>query len=218
MTSYYPAFLDIRDKPCVLVGGGEVALRKAEALLACGARLSIVASAPLGALRQLALQGGATLVQRDYRDGDLEGAFLAVAATDSPQVNLRVAEEARRRRVLVNVVDAPQLCDFIVPSVIRRGDLTIAVSTGGLSPALSRWVRNELEKRLPAEYEELLGVVAEVREELRRQHRVPPAERWQEALDEQVLESLRKGERQVARAMLLSRLEGQPASQPSWSS
>jgi precorrin-2 dehydrogenase/sirohydrochlorin ferrochelatase len=146
---YYPVFLNLKDRRVVVVGGGKVAERKVLALLRCGADLTVVSPEITRNIEREKKKGGIKHIRRQYRKADLRAAFLVIAATDSPEINERVSRDAP---CLVNVVDTPHLCNFIVPSVIKRGALTIAISTGGISPALSRSVREELEKIFGAEF------------------------------------------------------------------
>jgi precorrin-2 dehydrogenase/sirohydrochlorin ferrochelatase len=206
VTPYYPLCLDLRGRPCVVIGGGAVAARKVAGLLECGARVTVVAPSLGPALAELYGAGAVEARLRPYQDGDLAGAVLAIAATDDAAVNGQVAAEAQARGVLLNVVDDPARGDFIVPAVLRRGALQLAVSTGGLSPALARWVRDALEGLVPAEYADLLPVLAELRAELRRAGVEVPAERWQSAVDAEVLASLRAGDGPAARERLRDRL------------
>jgi siroheme synthase-like protein len=210
MTPYYPVCLDLRGRPCVVIGGGAVAARKVEGLLECGARVTVVAPALAPALQALRKAGQITARLRPYTDGDLDGAALAIAATDERDVNALVAAEARARGVWLNAADDPERCDFILPAVVRRGDLQIAISTGGRSPALARRVREDLERLLPAEYADLLPLLADVRAELRAEGVDVPPERWQSAVDEYVLSRLRAGDLAGARERLRAGLVLQP--------
>lgn len=166
---YYPINLDIRGRPVVVIGGGQVALRKIEGLLEAGARLRVVDPRPLPEVRRLAEKGKITLVRRAYRKGDLGRAFAAVASTDDRQVNLAIRGEAKRKRILLNIVDRPAFCDFVFPSRIQRGEFMVTISTGGASPALSRKVREELEEFFGPEY----GVLVDLLGRLRK--KIPPA-------------------------------------------
>jgi siroheme synthase-like protein len=206
VTPYYPLCLDLRGRPCVVIGGGAVAARKVASLLECGARVTVVAPSLGPALEERYRAGAIEARLRPYRDGDLAGAALAIAATDDATANGQVAAEARARGVLLNVVDDPARGDFIAPAVLRRGALEVAVSTGGLSPALARWVRDALKGLVPAEYGDLLPLLAELRAELRGAGVEVPAERWQSAVDAEVLASLRAGDASTARARLRDRL------------
>ena len=163
---YYPVFIDLKEKECLVVGGGQVAERKVRALLAAGARVTVVSPTATSGLQRLKAQGAIRRIARDYQPGDLREALLVVACTSSRQVNQEVAREAKRRRRLVNVVDDPRLCTFIVPAIVRRGDLTIAISTGGKSPALAKKIREDLQKKYGPEYGTLLKLLGAVRAKL----------------------------------------------------
>ena len=205
---YYPIFLNIRGKRCVVVGGGAVALRKVKALLEHEASVEVISPELCPELSQLAKSRAIQVLQRNYNGGDLQGVFIAIAATDDGEINNKVAEEARAKGVLVNVVDDSEHSDFIVPSQLRRGDITIAVSTAGKSPALARKIRTRLEKDFGTEYASLALLVDEVRSELKRQGIKINGYGWQEAIDLDVLiELLRAGQNEKAKATLLANLE-----------
>jgi uroporphyrin-III C-methyltransferase/precorrin-2 dehydrogenase/sirohydrochlorin ferrochelatase len=142
---YFPASLKVGGERCLVVGGGAVALRKARALRRAGARVVAVGPAFSPGFARIA-----ELVRRPFRASDVRGAALVVSATDDPGVNRAVHAACRRRGIPVNVVDVPELCTFIVPSVVRRGPVTVAVSTGGLSPSLAQALRREIQRLLPA--------------------------------------------------------------------
>ena len=160
---FYPVCLDISGERCVVVGGGEVAERKAAGLLECGAKVVLVARDLTTELRVMKDAGKIKHVANDYTKECLEGAFLVIGATDREDVNEKVSQDARDRGILVNIVDVPARCNFIVPSVFRRGDLLVAVSTGGKSPALARRLREEIEERYGPEYGTLLGIMGDLR-------------------------------------------------------
>lgn len=204
--AYYPVFLEMKDRPCVVVGGGAVAERKVEGLLAGGARLTVISPELTPALAALKEEGRLHHIAREYREGDLEGFDVAVVATDDGAVNADVAREGRRRRVWVNAVDDPANCDFILPSVIRRGDVVIAASTGGASPALARRLREELEAFLSEDYAPLAELLQEVRQELRSRGVTVDSETWQRALNGPLRTLLAQGRRGEARAHLLAAL------------
>ncbi len=205
---YYPIFLNVRGRKCVVVGGGEVAWRKVEALLEHGAKVDVVSPDLCPGLEELAGVGQIRASRRSYRKGDLKGALIAIAATDDQSINRLVASEAREIGVLVNVVDDPASSDFIVPSRICRGDVTIAISTAGKSPALARKLRTRIEKDFGEEYAALSLLVAEVRAEAKQEGIKVNGDGWQEALDlEAMIDLLKKGEREKARAVLLDNLK-----------
>ena len=198
----YPIALDLRGRRCLVVGGGKVALRKVERLLECGAEVTLVAPEAEAGLCGLA--GGTRLLWRKkpYQASDLEGAFLVVGATDDEQTNRVISQEARARGVLVNIVDRPELCDFHVPAVVRRGRVAIAISTGGASPALAKRLREKLEATLGPEYSELAELLHRLRAEASAHGlKGPEAARvWQRILDSDVLELLAAGRREEAEA------------------
>ena len=207
MSTYYPIFLNIQGRKCVVVGGGEVAERKARALVEQGALVTVISARVSDGLAQLAEQRAIQISLRDYQPGDLEDALVAIAATDAPEVNIDVAREGRKRGVLTNVVDDPEHSDFIVPSLLRRGDVSIAISTSGKSPALARRIRTELEQSFAPEYASLALLLAEVRQELKRDGIHVEGNAWQKSLDlEPLLDMLRKGEFEQAKEKLLSNL------------
>lgn len=210
MPTYYPVFLKLDGREAVIIGGGEVAERKVALLLACGARVTIVSPEVTGAIQRWAQEGRIRLEQRLYRPGDLTPAYLAIAATDDNRVNQAVMEEARSRGVLLNVVDDAEKCDFIAPAVVQRGDLVVAVSTGGKSPAMARRMREELEQLLTPEYGDLLEVLAQVRSQVRKLHLRPSPEYWQACIDEELKGLVRRGELEAAKARLLRMLQQEP--------
>ena len=173
MPDYFPAFLDLRERPCLVVGGGEIGERKARELLACHARVTVVSPCLTAELQTLAQADRLVWRARTFLRSDVRRCALVIAATGIPAVDTAVAAEARRRGVLVNAVDRPAQCDFIFGSILRRGELQIAVSTGGRSPALAREIRRRLEPMFGPEYAELVEQVGRERTHARR--RAPTA-------------------------------------------
>src|SRR3954471_23430211 len=162
-TPFYIACLRLSGRRCLVVGGGEVGLEKVEGLLACGADVTLVAPDAVPELEELAREGSIDWKRRAYEPADLEGSFLAIASTDDTDVNIRVYEDAEARAMLVNVVDVPPLCNFILPAIFRSGPLAIAISTAGASPALAKRMRNQI----AAEYGEPYARLAELLNEVR---------------------------------------------------
>jgi siroheme synthase-like protein len=202
----YPVVLDLTGRPCLVVGGGPVAQGKVAALVEAGARVTVVSPWLSEGLLALAADGRFQWCPREYAPGDCAGYFLAVLATDQGGVNEAAAAEARAGGVLVNCVDDPARCDFVVPSLIRRGPLTVAVSTGGTCPIMARLVREEIEAILPEDYGPLTRMVADARTELRaRGHRVD-AERWRRAVDGELKLLVANGRAEEAHRRLLERL------------
>ena len=206
--SYYPVFLNLSGKKCVVVGGGKVAGRKVGALLECGAEVTVVSPELCEELKGLVEAGEITAAVRPYRSGDLKGSAVVIAATGTRSVNVEIVNEARKRGIPVNVVDDPDYSDFIVPSCLKRGDITIAVSTSGKSPALARKIRENLEKNIGGEYAALALLTAEVRTDIKKRGIVVSSEDWQRALDIDLLvDLLRKNEREKAKNILLASLK-----------
>jgi precorrin-2 dehydrogenase/sirohydrochlorin ferrochelatase len=205
--AYYPMFLKISGKRCVVVGGGGVARRKVRVLLEHGANVEVISPDLCPELVELEEKGRIHILHRHYQSGDLQKAFLAIAATDNRALNRQVVKEAQDKMVLVSVADDPQDSDFILPSYVRRGALTIAVSTGGVSPALARKIRSRLEKDFGDEYASLVRLIGEVRAEVKRRGIKISGDDWQEALDlDLIIDLLKKGDEKKARAVLLKNL------------
>lgn len=203
---YYPIFVEMANRPCVVVGGGVVAEKKAEALLNAGATVTVISPSLTGLLHSQAEAGKIRYVGREYRPGDLNGFEMVFVATDDKKVNSVVAREAREQGVWINAADDPSHCDFILPSVLHRGDLVVAVATGGSSPALSRAIREELESYFTRDYAELTEVAAEVRRELRQRSVSPGAKAWRQALGEGFRRLIAEGKREEAKAHLMDTL------------
>jgi len=197
---YYPAYLDLRERPCLVIGGGAVAERKALALLEAGAVVTIISPMLTSKLHELSDSGKITYLQKQYEDQDLSGAFLVIAATDSAEVNTLVASACRKKQVLVNVAVPPEVSSFIVPSVVERGDLLIAISTSGASPALSRKIRQDIEQRYGTEYEVLLEKLSAIRKRVLEE--IPDKSRrrqvFQAIVDSDVIDLIRQGKAHAA--------------------
>lgn len=207
---YYPMFLNIIGKKCVVVGGGRVALRKVRALLEHGANVEVISPDLCPELNELAQKGRISILPRHYQPGDLHKAFMAIAATDNRGINQQLVKEARREGVLINVADDPENSDFIVPSYAYRGGVTIAISTAGTSPALARKIRTRLEQELGDEYISLVRLIGEVRAEVRRRGIKVTGDDWQEALDlDLMIDLLKRGDVEKARAILLDKLKAE---------
>jgi precorrin-2 dehydrogenase / sirohydrochlorin ferrochelatase len=163
-TPFYIACLKLKGRDCLVVGGGEVGLEKTEGVLACGGSVVLVAPEACGPLRELAEEGSITWHQRPYAGpADLDGMFMAIAATDDSEVNIKVYEHAERRAMLVNVADVPPLCNFILPAIVRTGPLAIAISTAGSSPALAKRMKREIGELYGEDYARLAVILNEVR-------------------------------------------------------
>lgn len=159
MSSYYPICLDLTNRHCLVIGGGEVAERKVISLLEARARVQVISPQITDRISQLAKEGMINLTKREYRTGDLEKAFLVISATDNAVINTAIAAEAERLNILLNVVDSPAECNFIVPASVIRGDLLISISTSGKSPAFAKKIRQQIEQNYGIEYGPLLKIL-----------------------------------------------------------
>lgn len=163
-TTFYIACIRLTGRPCVVIGGGPVGLEKVEGLLACGAIVTLVAPDAVEALRDLADEGSVSWERRNYEGpSDLEGKFIAIAATDDTDLNLRVFQDGEARSMLVNVVDVPPMCNFILPAITRHGPLAIAISTAGASPALAKRMKREIAEGFGEPYARLAEILNEYR-------------------------------------------------------
>ena len=172
---YYPVNLDIKKQKCLVVGGGRVGTRKVLTLLDCGARVTVVSPDAREKLIELANRGAITLEKRPYRETDLDGMFLVIGTTDDEELNHQISLAAEKLNMLCNIADRPQVCNFILPSIVSRGDLTISISTSGKSPALAKKLRIELEEQFGKEYADLLRLMGAIREKLLKQKHEPEA-------------------------------------------
>ena len=217
MARYYPAFLNVAGLRAVVVGGGAVAERKAAQLLASGADVTLVSPDATPELERLAGEGRVRLIRRAYATGDLAGAWIAVAATDDPETQRKIRAESLREKTLLNVADAPDLCGFIAPSVVERGPVAVAISTGGESPALARKLRELMGGERDAQgggepfcrclqWADAGEDLAAVRAELRAEGKSAPPEAWQEAMDEELLRLALDGKSDEARRKLRAAL------------
>jgi siroheme synthase-like protein len=201
---YYPVFLELTGRPVVVIGGGPIAHGKVEGLLAADARIILIAPDLTPGLQSLAAAGRLTHHPRPYAPGDLAGASLVISATGDRAVNAQVYADATAANLWVNVVDDVPHCNFIAPAVVRQGDLTIAISTGGLAPVLAVRLREQLERQLGPEYARFLQFAARLRQPLAR--RVPDFEErkrlWYQLVDSELLPALARGDEPAARALI----------------
>lgn len=209
MNTYYPVYIQMRGQSCVVIGGGKIAEGKVDGLLAVEAKVTVIAPDLTPHLHDLADQKQIAYVSRIYRPGDLTGAFMVICATDQAEINHQVWQEATANHQLVNVVDDTPRCNFIAPSILRQGDLTIAISTSGKAPALAVRLKERLQREIGPEYERFLELAGELREPL-AQH-VPDFETrkalWYELVDSEILDVLASGEEEQARE-IISRVVG----------
>ncbi len=206
MPEYYPVYLNLAGKHCVILGGGTIAQGKLAALRDAGANITVISPQSTDGIKRAAQRGHITLLQREYKPGDLEGAFIAVAATNVWHVNRQIYEEAEERGVLLNVVDDPDQCTFIAPSIVRRDPITLAISTGGASPALARKMRETLSEDKVLQWADLADVLAQARRVIKEKRTVIDPTRWQCVITEELLEMARDGREEEAVQTVLSQL------------
>ena len=204
---FYPVNLDISNEKCVVVGGGEVAERKVIRLLECGARVVLVGKTIVPGLRAMKDEGAIEHVPCDYSEEHIEDAFLVIGATDRDDVNERVYLDSRSRGKLVNVVDEPARCNFILPAIFRRKDLLVAVSTGGKSPALARKLREKMEEKYGPEYGILLDIMGNLRRKIIARGGTSAENKriFESVLDSDILRHIRKEEWDKAREIVKNR-------------
>ena len=203
---YYPLYLEMNRRRCLVVGGGAVAERKIASLLEAGAKVTVISPDVTEAVARWSKNNSIQFLARRYQRGDVKGHELVFVATNDGSVNAQVHQDGKNQGVWVNAADDPEHCDFVLPSVLRRGDLTVAISSGGSSPALARTIREELEIYFTQEYEQLAGLAAEARIELQKRSLNAPFETWRRALSGDVRQLLMRGEVARAKSHLLKEL------------
>jgi precorrin-2 dehydrogenase / sirohydrochlorin ferrochelatase len=204
--SYYPIYLEMNGCRCVVVGGGSVAERKVESLLEAGAAVTVISPVLTELLKRWVDERRISRAAKNYAPGDIAGYELAFVATDDRTINAAVHEEGKNRGVWVNAADDVAHCDFILPSVIRRGDLAVAISTGGASPAAARAIGEELDQYFTPDYAGFVQIASEVRQELRKSFIYVSADRWNKALKGNFRRLVREGRAEQAKVLLLETL------------
>jgi len=214
MSKYFPVYLNLDDRRVVVIGGGELGESKSLALINCGAKLVVIAKDVSEAVRKLSVSKEMTWVCRDYEYGDLEGAFIAIV-TDTRDTELiaKISDEAMERNVPLNVVDVTDLCTWIAPAVIKKGEVSIAISTGGTSPALARRIREQISDMSPVKSRhnvlalaDLAPVLADVRNELRVKSVRVPADHWQVCITDELIDLVMEDKINQAKKSLLDSL------------
>ncbi len=210
MLSLYPVALLISGRSCIVIGGGKVAEQKVKPLLDGGAQVTVISPQLTKRLQQWADEGKVKHLRRPYQRGDLEGAFLTYGCTDDEESNRQVFEEANARGQLCNIVDVPEWCNFYAQSIVRRGNLLITIGTHGISPTLSKWLREQLEEVIGPEYVEFLEIAAALRSEVKQKLATPADRRkaWRQVVESDVFDLLRQGRRQEAEERMKELLSG----------
>ncbi|MEJ2727595.1 MAG: bifunctional precorrin-2 dehydrogenase/sirohydrochlorin ferrochelatase [Deltaproteobacteria bacterium] len=201
---YYPIHLDIKNRDCLIVGGGAVGSRKVNTLIECGARVTVVSPDPTTELIKLASEGSVTLKKRTYRSDDLTGMFLVIGATDDKRLNCQISKDAEQAHILCNIADRPEICSFILPSIVRRGDLVITISTSGKSPALAKHLRQKLESQFGPEYADFLILMGAVRQKLLSQAHEPEAHKtlFNQLIDSDLIQLMQAGKTEEINSLL----------------
>lgn len=191
---YYPVNLDIQNRRCLVVGGGSVGTRKVGMLLDCGGMVTVVSPAVTDQLSKLAYNRTITLKERHYQTSDLTGAFLVIGATDNEKLNWRIHADAERLGKLCNIADRPEVCNFILPSVVNRGDMIIAISTSGASPAFAKKIKKDLENEFGDEYAEFLQLMGAIRKKLLIRNHAPESHKaiFEKLINKGLLEMVRE--------------------------
>jgi uroporphyrin-III C-methyltransferase/precorrin-2 dehydrogenase/sirohydrochlorin ferrochelatase len=208
---FLPVFLNLRNKQCLVVGGGEVAARKVDMVRKAGANITVVAPDLCSTLEQLATRGDITYRKEKFKPEDVNNAVLVVAATNDPAVNKQVSDTAQAQRIPVNVVDSPELCSFIMPSIIDRSPILVAVTSGGDSPVLARLLRARLETLIPAAYGRLAGLAGSFRDQVKKRFAVPEMRRifWEKVLQGPIAEMVFAGQDKAAKEALQKTLDAE---------
>ncbi len=201
---YYPICVDIKKRRCVVVGGGQVGTRKVQTLLECDARVIVVSPQATPELTALAEQGAVELHLRNYQDTDQADAFLVIGATDDETLNRRIHQDAEQAGRLCNIADQPHLCNFVLPSIVQQGDLMIAISTAGKSPAFAKYLRRHLQRQFGPEYALFLDLMGNLRNWLLRREHAPEAHKpvFERLIAKGLLEMIRRGDRDTINALL----------------
>ncbi|MFO7559816.1 MAG: bifunctional precorrin-2 dehydrogenase/sirohydrochlorin ferrochelatase [Desulfobacterales bacterium] len=205
---YYPVNLNVQNRKCLVVGGGSVGTRKVQTLLECGAAVTVVSRKMSEDLKKFSAEAMLRLEERSYRSSDLENMFLVICTTSDKKLNLRINSDAEKRNMLCNVADVPEACNFILPAIVKRGDLIIAISTSGTSPAFAKKLRKDLEKQFGREYAVFLKLMGAIRKRLLAEDHDPEAHRhlFEKLIQQGVLDMIRENKTATINNLLLKTL------------
>ncbi|OQY07114.1 MAG: siroheme synthase [Desulfobacteraceae bacterium 4572_123] len=203
---YYPVNLDIKNRHCLVVGGGRVGLRKVKTLIECGASVTVISPEVEDELQLLSKNTAITIKQRPYRSTDLDNMFLVIGATDNEDLNRRISEDAEKVNMLCNIADRPKVCNFILPAIIRRGDLVLTVSTSGKSPAFAKKLKTDLENEFGGEYADFLRLMGAVRKKLLSMKHAPEAHKhlFERLIDGNLVDHIRNEDIRAIDALLFT--------------
>ena len=202
---YYPVSLDIQNRKCLVVGGGPVGTRKVMTLLECGAVVTVVSSDVAEELLELAEKKTIELKRRPYESSDIDGMFLVIGATDNEELNRQINKDAEHQNKLCNIADRPEVCNFILPSLVNRGNLVIAISTSGKSPAFARKMRQDLEKEFGEEYDEFLELMGAIRKKALSEKHEPEAHKqlFEQLINRGLVDMVRNHDEERINSLLL---------------
>ena len=202
---YYPIFLDIKGRNCLVVGGGDVGTRKVDMLLKCGASVTVVSTDTTETLQHLSKGQRITLIIRGYTSSDLDGRFLVIGATNDERLNQQISMDAEKRNLLCNIADRPAVCNFILPAIVRQGDLVLAVSTSGKSPAFAKKLRKDLENQFDEAYAVFLDLMGAIRSRLLKQKHAPEEHKplFKKIIESDIISWIQNGQFEAIDALLL---------------
>ncbi|MBU2522451.1 MAG: bifunctional precorrin-2 dehydrogenase/sirohydrochlorin ferrochelatase [Proteobacteria bacterium] len=202
---YYPVSLDIQNRKCLVVGGGSVGARKVMTLLECGAIVTVVSPDVAEELLELAEKKMIELKKRPYKPSDIDGIFLVIGATDNEKLNWQINKDAERQNKLCNIADRPEACNFILPSIVNRGNLVIAISTSGKSPAFAKKMRQDLEKEFGEEYDEFLQLMGAIRKKALSEKHEPEAHKqlFEQLINRGLIDMIRDHDEERINSLLL---------------
>ena len=208
MPTFYPVFLNLTGRRCVIIGGGQIAEGKISKLLDSGAKIIVISPDATQGIRGFAERGQIELDLRKYQEGDLQGAFLAIAATNDRVVNQEIFEEAEKQGILLNAVDDMPRCTFIAPSIVERGPVTVAISTGGASPALARKLREKMEVSSALDWADATSILSKARQIIKDKQIAVDPQRWQCCMTDELLTMIQAGHENEALDLLMDLLLG----------
>jgi len=202
---YYPVNLDIQNRKCLVVGGGSVGTRKVMTLLECGAVVTVVSSDVAEELLELAEKKMIELKRRPYESSDIDGMFLVIGATDNEELNRQINKDAEHQSKLCNIADRPEICNFVLPSIVNRGNLVIAISTTGKSPAFAKKMRQDLEKEFGEEYDEFLELMGAIRKKALSEKHEPEAHKhlFEQLINRGLVDMVRNNDKERINSLLL---------------